>query len=71
MGALDKLDAFATQHAAAFYGLPPLRSAPRAAPRLMRAPTPVPRSFPFGAEDVVPLRAGGEVAWTLVGGELE
>jgi dihydroorotase len=62
-GALDKLEAFASDHGADFYGLP--RNKHRIT--LVRSPTPVPASFPYGKGALVPLRAGGSVAWRLSG----
>jgi dihydroorotase len=61
-GALDKLDAFASRHGADFYRLPRNRGTLT----LRRAPTPVPDSLPFGDERLVPLRAGGQLAWQIV-----
>ena len=60
-GALDKLDAFASRHGADFYGLP------RNTGTLMlrREPVPVPDSLPFGDQRLVPLRAGGQLAWQI------
>ena len=54
-GALDRLDAFAGVHGAAFYGLP--RNAGRIV--LVEDETPVAPHLPFGDGVVVPLRAGG------------
>ncbi len=61
-GALDKLEAFASFHGADFYGLP--RNAGRVA--LRRQPTAVPDRFPFGAEELIPLRAGETLDWRLI-----
>lgn len=58
-GRLDRLEAFAGQRGADFYGLP--RNTARV--RLTREPTPVPESYRFGDDDLVPFRAGGEVGW--------
>jgi dihydroorotase len=63
VGALDKLEAFASHHGADFYGLP--RNSHRIT--LERSPTPVPASIPYGKGALVPLRAGGSVAWRLSG----
>jgi dihydroorotase len=60
-GALDRLEAFASFHGADFYGLP--RNTGTIT--LRRQPTPVPKSFPFGAEELVPLRAGETLGWRL------
>ncbi|MCB1769971.1 MAG: dihydroorotase, partial [Candidatus Competibacteraceae bacterium] len=58
-GALDKLEAFASFHGADFYGLP--RNTATIA--LQRTPAPVPESFPFGADELIPLRAGEILNW--------
>lgn len=60
-GALDKLDAFASRHGADFYRLPRNRGTLT----LRHAPVPVPDSLPFGDERLVPLRAGGQLAWQI------
>jgi dihydroorotase len=60
-GALDRLQAFASEHGADFYGLP--RNTGRLT--LMKAAWEVPRSYPFGAEALVPLRAGERVGWRI------
>lgn len=60
-GALDKLEAFASFHGADFYGLP--RNTGTVT--LRRQPMPVPESFPFGVEELVPLRAGELLEWRL------
>jgi dihydroorotase len=60
-GALDKLEAFASFHGPAFYGLP--RNA--GSITLRREAWTVPGELPFGARTVVPLRAGESVAWRL------
>lgn len=59
-GALDKLEAFASFHGADFYGLPRNRGRLR----LRKQAQDVPTSLPFGDESVIPLRAGGKLAWT-------
>ena len=61
-GALDKLEAFASHHGADFYRLP--RNTGTLT--LRRAPVAVPDSLPFGDDVLVPLRAGGQVAWQVV-----
>jgi dihydroorotase len=61
-GALDKLEAFASFNGPDFYRLP--RNTGKVT--LNRAPWTVPAEYPFGANTVVPLRAGEEVQWTLV-----
>jgi dihydroorotase len=63
-GALDKLEAFASHFGADFYGLP--RNTDRI--ELEKAPTPVPTELAFGGDTVVPLRAGGAIAWRMKAG---
>jgi dihydroorotase len=63
-GALARLEAFASHHGPAFYGLP--RNA--ATLRLRRDPWEVPASYPLGETRVVPLKAGETLAWRLVDG---
>src|SRR5690606_3227668 len=60
-GALDRLEAFASHHGADFYGLPRNEGTVR----LRKSPWTVPESYPFGAETVVPMRAGQQLAWRL------
>ncbi len=60
-GALDKLEAFASFHGADFYGLP--RNSERIT--LVKQSWQVAESFAFGADKLVPLRAGETVAWKL------
>jgi dihydroorotase len=61
-GRLERLEAFASERGADFYGRP--RNAGHVV--LEREPWQVPSSYPFGEEEVVPLRAGGSVAWRMV-----
>jgi dihydroorotase len=61
-GALDKLDAFASQYGAHFYGLPQNRGAVA----LVREEWRVPETLAFGADRLVPLRAGETIPWKLV-----
>ena len=61
-GALDRLEAFASFYGADFYGLPRNTDAVT----LVKERWEVPDSLPFGGETLVPLRAGGDVAWKLV-----
>ena len=58
-GALDRLEGFASHFGADFYGLP--RNPGKVT--LQRAEWEVPREYPFGAETVVPLRAGQKLRW--------
>jgi dihydroorotase len=62
VGALERLDAFASRHFAEFYGLP--RNAGTIA--LERAPWTVPPVYPMGEHELVPLRAGETVEWRIV-----
>jgi len=61
VGALDRLEAFASFHGPGFYGLP--RNAETVT--LRRQPTPVPDRLPFGEDELVPLRAGELLSWRL------
>ena len=63
-GRLDRLEAFASERGADFYGLP--RNTGHVV--LERAPWNVPSSYPFGEDELVPLRAGGKIGWKLVTG---
>ena len=60
-GALDRLEGFASLHGADFYGLP--RNSGTLT--LVREPWQVPEHYPFGADELVPLRAGERIAWRL------
>ncbi len=60
-GALERLEAFASFHGPDFYGLP--RNVGTIT--LQRQPTPVPESFPFGEELLIPLRAGEMLGWRM------
>jgi dihydroorotase len=60
-GALDKLESFASVHGADFYGLPRNRGTIT----LLPEPWEVPARYPFGAAELVPLRAGEPIAWRL------
>jgi len=60
-GALDKLDAFAGGFGAEFYGMPVNREKIT----LVEESCGVPPEIPFGADALVPFRAGGRVAWRL------
>ena len=61
-GALEKLEDFAATHGADFYGLPRNDGTITLVPE----PWEVPARYPFGTEELVPLRAGERVAWRLV-----
>jgi dihydroorotase len=60
-GALDRLEAFASEHGANFYGLPHNRGKLT----LVREEWRVPETLDFGGEPLVPLRAGDTVPWKL------
>jgi dihydroorotase len=60
-GALDKLEGFASEFGARFYGLP----ANRDTITLVREEWTVPEKLPFGGEELVPLRAGETLPWKL------
>jgi dihydroorotase len=60
-GALDKLEAFASEHGAAFYGLPKNEGTVV----LAREPWQVPERLSFGGAELVPLRAGETIPWKL------
>ena len=61
-GALDKLEGFASRFGAQFYGLPLNRDTIT----LAREEWTVPEEIAFGAETLVPLRAGETIAWKLL-----
>jgi dihydroorotase len=63
VGALDRLEAFASRFGAEFYGLP--RNAGTIT--LEKSEWTVPEEYPFGAGQVVPLRAGQKLRWRLAG----
>jgi dihydroorotase len=63
-GALDRLEAFASLNGPAFYGLAPNADTIT----LRRESWSVPASYPYlGSDPLVPLRAGEQVGWKLVG----
>jgi len=61
-GRLDRLEAFASERGADFYGV--ARNAGHIT--LERGEWTVPASYAFGADEVVPLRGGGTIGWRLV-----
>ena len=62
IGSLDKLEAFASKNGARFYGLPENTDTIT----LVKQAQTVPNSFPIGnGGNLVPMRAGGSVAWTM------
>ena len=62
VGALDKLEAFASFNGPAFYGLPRNHGSVT----LKREHWTLPESLPFGDAQLKPLRGGESVAWKLV-----
>ena len=62
VGALDKLEGFASHHGPAFYGLP--RNSGTVT--LNRQPYTLPESLPFGDAVLKPLRGGETLAWRQV-----
>ena len=62
IGALGKLEAFASKNGARFYGLPENTDTIT----LVKQAQTVPNSFPIGnGGQLVPMRAGGSIAWSL------
>lgn len=62
-GALDRLEGFASFYGSDFYGLPRNQDAVT----LEKSAWDVPESLPFAGDELVPLRAGGRIAWKLRG----
>jgi dihydroorotase len=60
--ALSKLQGFASEHGAAFYGLPYNEGTVT----LVKESWEVPAAYPFGSDEVVPLRAGERMQWRVV-----
>ncbi len=63
LGALDKLEGFASHYGADFYGQP--RNQEKIT--LVRKSWKVPERLPFGGDSLVPLRAGEEMHWQIEG----
>jgi dihydroorotase len=61
VGALDRLEGFASHHGADFYGLP--RNTVHVT--LVKRAWTVPSSYGFGEGRLVPMRAGEQVAWSM------
>ncbi len=61
-GALDRLEGFASLYGADFYGLPRNQECIT----LRRTPWQVPQELVFGADRLVPMRAGESVGWNLM-----
>jgi dihydroorotase len=62
VGALDKLEGFASLHGPAFYGLPRNRGTVT----LEKTPWTLPETVPFGDAPLKPLRGGETLAWRQV-----
>lgn len=62
VGALDKLEAFASFYGADFYGLP--RNTSKVT--LEKSSWLAPNELPLGDESLVPLRAGQQIQWKLI-----
>jgi dihydroorotase len=62
-GALDRLEGFASHHGPDFYGLPRNKGTVT----LAKAPALIPEEYEFGGARVVPMWAGQELAWQVVG----
>jgi dihydroorotase len=60
-GALDRLNGFASEHGAAFYGLP----LNEGTVTLTKESWDVPASYRFGSDELVPLRAGEKILWRV------
>lgn len=60
-GALDKLEAFASKNGAHFYGLPENQSTIT----LIKKSQIVPQSIQFGHNQLIPMCAGEEIAWSV------
>jgi dihydroorotase len=61
IGALDKLEAFASFHGPDFYGLPRNDGTLT----LVKSEQTIPESYPMAGESVVPLMAGQTIPWTI------
>jgi dihydroorotase len=61
VGALRQLNGFASEHGAAFYGLPYNEGTVT----LTKESWDVPASYRFGSDELVPLRAGEKVLWRV------
>ncbi|CAM9095178.1 unnamed protein product [Ectocarpus fasciculatus] len=62
-GALDRFAGFSSHHGADFYGIPRNDGALT----LVKEKWTVPESYKFGQTEVVPLRAGEDICWQMVG----
>lgn len=61
VGALDKLEGFASFFGPDFYGLPRHQDQIT----LVKKPWDIPASYPFGSKTVVPVRAGEQIQWQV------
>jgi len=61
IGVLDRLEGFASEFGARFYGLP----LNEGSITLVKESWQIPAVYPFGSEDLVPLRAGETVQWRI------
>jgi dihydroorotase len=61
-GRLDRLQAFASERGADFYGLPRNRETIT----LVREPWTPPATYPFAETQIVPFRAGESIAWRMI-----
>lgn len=61
VGAINKLEGFASHHGPDFYDLP--RNTQTTT--LIKQPWSVPQTLPFGNEQLVPMRAGETIAWQI------
>lgn len=66
-GALERLEAFASEHGPRFYGLP--LNTGRIT--LAKEAWSVPEEVPMGSRTLVPMRAGQEIGWRVLGREPE
>ncbi len=62
LGALDKLEAFASFHGPAFYGLPRNKDSIT----LRKESWTLPAEYPLGDHSIIPLRAGETLQWKIV-----
>jgi dihydroorotase len=65
-GALDKLNAFASAHATAFYGLKAGFTKPAGTVTLQKTDWTIPASVDVAGTTIVPLAAGDTLAWQMV-----
>jgi dihydroorotase len=65
LGALDKLEAFASFHGPDFYGLP--RNTGKLT--LRKEPWTLPAEYPFGDHSIIPLKAGETLQWKILRSE--